>query len=79
MCKFGSDLLYEKITGSLVFALAKIDQGEYEEAKSYIVGALQLFDDQYKENVERPKVGEQRESGNHKTKRFKKGNSEQSR
>lgn len=40
--------MYEKVTGSLVYALALIDQKEYEEAKQYIVGALTLFDDEYK-------------------------------
>jgi hypothetical protein len=69
---------YEKVTGSLVFALAKLDQGEIEEAKQYIVGALSIFDEQYKilqdkENLVGSKVGQKRKSGSSQKKRLKKG------
>ena len=69
---------YETITGSLVFALAKLDQGETEEAKQYIVGALNTFDEQYKilqnkENLVRSKVRKERKPRSSKTKRLKKG------
>jgi hypothetical protein len=40
--------LFDKIAGTLVMALAKMDQGEIEEAKQYIVGAIKTFDDECK-------------------------------
>ena len=62
---------YEEIMGTLVFALAKIDQKEYEEAKQYITGALQLFDDKYKISEENETVV--RKSRNSSDKRFRSG------
>lgn len=69
---------YEEVTGSLVFALAKLDQGEIEEAKQYIVGALTIFDEQHKVLQDKPnmvgsKVRKQRKPKGSQTKRLKKG------
>lgn len=62
---------YEEVMGTLVFALAKIDQKEYEEAKQYITGALQLFDDKYKISEENETVV--RKSRNSPSKKFRSG------
>jgi hypothetical protein len=62
---------YEEVMGTLVFALAKIDQKEYEEAKQYITGALQLFDDKYKVSEEEKTVD--RKPGDKSNKRFRSG------
>ena len=62
---------YEEVMGTLVFALAKIDQKEYEEAKQYITGALQLFDDEYKVSEEDKAMV--RKSRNKTSKKFRSG------